>query len=106
MSKLRKAINPFYGLLVVIGILFVVTVCAYFVMTLRDAKLGKAESNSPAHPLLSFIENHGLTVLTIELAVLAVATFGAIGTDDYWERRRRRQIIIDRESESGTAHPK
>jgi hypothetical protein len=92
VPKSRKAINPFYGLLVVVGVLFVITACAYFVMTLRDAK---PELKSTAHPLLAFVEKHGLTALIAELAVLGVATFGAIGTDDYWERRRRKQVAAE-----------
>src|SRR5688572_19450682 len=83
--------NPFYGVLVVVGVMFVMTASAYFVMTLRDAK-AESSDEMKNHPLLVFVERHGSTALVAELAILGVATFAAIGTDDYWERRRRRQV--------------
>jgi hypothetical protein len=94
VPKSRKTDNPFYHLLIVVGVLFAITSCAYFFMTLHDAdpKLNAATQN---HPLLLFLEKHGVTALVIELAVLSLATFGAIGTDDYWERRRRKQLAQD-----------
>jgi hypothetical protein len=33
------------------------------------------------------MSRHGETALMTELALLAACTFGAIGTDDYWQRR-------------------
>jgi hypothetical protein len=39
---------------------------------------------------MNWMSRHGEAALTIELVALAVFTFGAIGTDDYWQRRDRR----------------
>ena len=99
VPKTSKAFNPFYGILVVVGVLFVMTASAYFVMTLRDAN-PESKNEMKNHPLLISVERHGLTALVAELVVLGVATFAAIGTDDYWERRRRRQAA-SRANESG-----
>jgi hypothetical protein len=90
--------NPFYALLVVVGVLFSLTACAYFVMTLQGAN---PELVRDSQGWMAVLEEHGLAILLVELAVLAVATFGAIGTDDYWTRQARRdsQERID-ESES------
>ena len=41
--------------------------------------------------LVQFLHENGFQALMVELAVLAIATFGAIGTDDYWNRRVKKQ---------------
>jgi len=78
--------NPFYVLLVVIGIVFVITVCAYFTMTLREANGQPVTAG-----LLGLLARHGLTVLIVELVLLAGATFGAIGTDEYWTAKEKKE---------------
>jgi hypothetical protein len=35
------------------------------------------------------MSDHGTVALLTELGVLAVCTFGAIATDDYWQRRHK-----------------
>jgi hypothetical protein len=89
--------NPFYVVLVLAGLLFVLTACGYFVMALRESSpyvLGGpdgAEAGLARHPhgLTDFLARHGVKALIAELAVLGAATLGAILTDDYWTRRRR-----------------
>lgn len=79
-----KGFNPFYSLLVVVGVVFAMTACAYGVMTVR--KLRSPQQPDP-HPLVEALDEHGFTVLMTELAVLATMTFAAMGTDSYWIRR-------------------
>ncbi len=83
MPKPQSATNPFYAVLIVAGVLFLITAFAYFTMAVREAN-GAVPT---AHGLTSLLARHGMTALIAELALLAVATFGAIGTDDYWNRR-------------------
>ncbi|WP_425614685.1 hypothetical protein NA78x_004559 [Anatilimnocola sp. NA78] len=78
-----KIINPFYAALMVVGLMFAVTACAYTVMSFR--KLDPMLPDDPG--LTSFMEHHGLKIMVGQLAVLAVLTFAAIGTDDFWTRR-------------------
>jgi hypothetical protein len=87
MHSNRNATNPFYVLLVGVGILFVVTACAYGVMTVRmiEPVGGDAEVGGP-HDLMGFMDRHGFAALMVELAVLAVLTVAAIGTDSWWTR--------------------
>ena len=86
MNQRRKSPNPFYWLLVPVGVLFVITACAYTVMAVT---LQAPTLNGPKapHPLVQFIEAYGFALLMGELAALAVFTVGAIATDDYWEKR-------------------
>ena len=89
MARQREAFNPFYVVLIVAGIAFAVTACAYGVMTfvsLRAAEAGQNPAALPS-PLLAFMNEHGEALLGGELLLLAVATVGAISTDRYWQRR-------------------
>lgn len=88
MHTNRNTTNPFYVLLVGVGILFVVTACAYGVMTVRQIEpaADEAEIGTP-HDLLEFMDRHGSTALMVELAALAVLTVAAIGTDSWWTQR-------------------
>jgi hypothetical protein len=91
MRRNRKFANPFYALLVVAGISFALTATAYGVMAFREARPPAANREQDAaaadHPLMSWMGQHGEAALICELTFLAVCTFGAIGTDDYWQRR-------------------
>lgn len=91
MPRNQKFANPFYGLLLVAGIAFAMTATAYGVMAFRDARppaAGAAGNSAPTeHPLMAWMSRHGEKTLMAELTLLAVFTFGAIGTDDYWQRR-------------------
>jgi len=46
-----------------------------------------ADAPEGEHPLMVWMSQHGSTALLGELGILAACTFGAIGTDDYWQRR-------------------
>jgi hypothetical protein len=88
----RKFANPFYALLLVAGLAFAMTATVYGVMAFRDrdAGFGVSTAANDDHPLMTWMENYGNTALMIELSVLAIGTFGAIATDDYWQRRENR----------------
>lgn len=88
MATKRKAFNPFYGVLVVVGTLFALTACGYGAMTVQlldPARAIAAQEEQPAS--VRFFDTYGMPLMAAELALLALATVGAIGTDDYWTRR-------------------
>jgi hypothetical protein len=88
MRQSKKSANPFYALLLLAGVAFVVTAAAYCVMAYRDREPPKVgEPPLPAHPLMVWMNENGEAALLAELAVLGIGTIGAIGTDDYWQRR-------------------
>jgi hypothetical protein len=90
MRQYKKSANPFYGLLIIAGIAFVVTATAYCVMAYREREVAKAaELPAPKHPLMVWMKQHGEMALVAELAVLGIGTIGAIGTDDFWQRRAK-----------------
>jgi hypothetical protein len=90
VPRSKKFANPFYSLLLVAGIAFALTATAYGVMAFREARPAAAEAlqaTTVEHPLMNWMSRHGESALVIELVALAIFTFGAIGTDDYWQRR-------------------
>ncbi|MBA4018605.1 MAG: hypothetical protein C0483_15680 [Pirellula sp.] len=118
----KKGFNPFYVLLVIVGTAFCLTACAYGLMAMRALRPerphevratasspGTADANGAARPgphqLLAYMERNGEKLLLIELAVLTVATFAAMGTDSYWIRRAQEKQRLSREAEAGNAEP-
>ncbi len=69
MAKAREPVNPFYVLLVLLGIVFLVTACAYSVMAYRALSPALARQND-GHPLTEFLDKHGMVLLAIELVLL------------------------------------
>jgi hypothetical protein len=89
-----KVFNPFFTALLVVGTVFALTACAYGVMTVRGL--------DPQEPtdvgLMGIMSRWGLTILVAELALLAVLTVLAIGTDDFWARRAAGRSADERET--------
>ena len=89
MPRTRRALNPFYPILVVMGVLFSITALAYGVMStvaLNRPEIAFASDRTPNSWFL-LIDQHGFSLMMIELAVLFAATVLAISTDDYWASR-------------------
>jgi hypothetical protein len=81
----KKWKNPFYALLIPAGMAFVVTGFAYGFMAFQMVNAGADAAERYAdHPLFTWLRAHGDTAILVELAVLAVLTVGAIGTDSWW----------------------
>ncbi len=81
----KKWKNPFYTLLIPVGMVFVVTVFAYGFMAFLAVNGTNIEATSQAdHPLFAWLDKHGTQLLLWELAILGVLTIGAISTDSWW----------------------
>jgi len=80
--------NPFYAVLLVVGVVFAITACAYCVMTVRGLDPHSVDEEG----LMGLMRQHGLTIMVGELAALGVLTFAAIGTDEFWTGGRRRAV--------------
>jgi hypothetical protein len=82
MAKQKEPVNPFYILLVLAGIAFFLTACAYGMMTFRADYAGRgAAVEASTAGLIPFMEHRGGQLLAIELGVLAVTTLAAMGWD-------------------------
>jgi hypothetical protein len=93
----RKRLNPFYLLLVVAGLAFVVTAFAYGFMAFQQVNAIRAEAGRNAdHPLFQWLRANGDRALIIELAALGVLTVAAIGTDRLWDDADRQRDEYER----------
>ena len=102
MPSPNKPANPFYLALCVVGMAFATTACAYGVLIV----LKQDPRRSADSPFMQFLDQRGLTILLVELALLGAFTVAAIGTEDYWERRARANWPpVENEPESTTGTP-
>jgi hypothetical protein len=85
MSLRQTFSNPFYLLLLVAGLIFTITACAYGVMTVRG--LRQAAGSGTSESLMDWLDEYGLWLMLGELAGLAVCCLLAIATDSYWDKR-------------------
>tara|TARA_B100000530_G_C15930531_1_gene476670 strand:+ start:747 stop:1112 length:366 start_codon:yes stop_codon:yes gene_type:complete len=92
-KKSDRKVNPFYVLLVIAGTCFGLTAIAYGVMASAYAKASEdpdAETilaEFEQHPLYRTLDNHGVTIMLIELVMLAIFTVAAIGLDTSRDKR-------------------
>lgn len=86
MAKKRPFANPFYALLLVVGVAFLLTATSYGVMAFRDVQGHSAVDSGSG--LMPFLDRYGGLLMGIELAVLVVASFAAMATDGYWTKAK------------------
>lgn len=87
----KKRLNPFYVMLAPVGVAFVITAFAYYVMAFQSVAPTRGAAGHQAHPLLKWLRAHGDVAMLAELATLAVLTFAAIATDHLWGKREDSQ---------------
>ena len=101
--------NPFYFLLILVGILFFVTATTYGVMAIRETNrpddaigqgVGKQHSVQDGS-LLEFMDQHGDRLLIIEALLLGFLTVAAIGTDELTGRGENKTSTLT-DPEKGT----
>ncbi len=86
----KKEFNPFYALLIVAGVAFCLTAFLYSILCLRELRPEEAVNQGPLGTrLMSWLDDHGLVALLVEVAVIAILTVAAIATDEYWTKRSR-----------------
>ena len=89
----RPRPNPFYAILGVVGFLFTITASSYCLFVLRGVR---RESLSTApHALAQLMDRHGITLLAGQIAVLAIATVGAVAMDHFEGERQKRERADD-----------
>jgi hypothetical protein len=86
MPRSQTRSNPFYIALVLVGVVFFITACAYGVMTFRSLRDEDFEAVTRASGLMHWMRYYGGRILTGELVALAAATFGAMAYDSRVDR--------------------
>ena len=101
MAKGKEPVNPFYVLVVIFGVLFLITACGYGTMTYRAIAPGAATP----HPLMEFLDTYGVQAMAAELVLLGAVTFGAMWLDGLRTRDRQSGAGDRRESTGGSQGP-
>lgn len=93
--------NPFYILLLLIGVLFAATAVAYAVIPVLEEKALQAGQPPPPAPWRDALRQHGWRWLLIELAALIVVSFLSMGLDR-WRRFRKERAARNSPTNSGS----
>jgi hypothetical protein len=80
----RQASNPFYVVLMVVGVAFALTASAYGWSARLKLDPETFDRNAA---FIALVDRYGMVSMIVELGLLTVLTFLAIGTDEFWERR-------------------
>lgn len=95
VAKAREPFNPFYALVILLGVAFCITTFAYYTMAFRASAPAAAEvDRGPG--LMSLVDRYGVQTIFVELGLLGAATFGAMSLD----RLRTRNAKLDERSET------
>lgn len=92
--------NPFYALVFLAGGLFAITAFAYGIVAANDlAQVAPSAYSDDAESrhrdgFKKLVNRHGLTLMGVELAALAIGTVGAI-----WLDAHRQRIADDRKNQ-------
>jgi hypothetical protein len=86
VAKGKSPVNPFYVLVAVVGVVFVITACAYGTMAYRAIAPAVA-AQSRNQGLMGFLDHYGVRSLSVELVVLGVVSLGAMWLDQVRSRR-------------------
>jgi hypothetical protein len=84
----RQLANPFYVLLLVVGVAFALTASAYGWSARLKLDPDTFDRNAA---FIAVVDRYGMLSMIVELALLTALTFLAIGTDEFWERRAKRE---------------
>lgn len=84
----RRRRNPFYALLGVVGFAFTITAVSSCLTVLRGVRPETGAARG-THPIERLLDRHGTAILAGELALLAIATIGAVAVDHVEGERQR-----------------
>jgi hypothetical protein len=86
VAKPKEPFNPFYALVIVLGVAFAVTTFAYGTMAYRATDAAAAASDRQPG-LMNLVDRYGVPTMGVELGMLGAATFGAMWLDRLRSRR-------------------
>lgn len=80
--------NPFYLLLLIVGLIFVATVLAYAVIPVLEEKAKDAGQTPPPSPFREWLRQDGWKLVLAEVAVLVILGLLSMGLDRYrrWKK--------------------
>jgi hypothetical protein len=88
MSSQSEPRNPFYLLLLVVGMIFIATVLAYAVVPVIEQKAMDAGQMPPPSPFRDALREDGWKWVLIEVGLMVVLGLASMGLDR-WRRARQ-----------------
>jgi hypothetical protein len=88
MAASTEPRNPFYLLLLIVGMVFIATVLAYAVIPVLEEKAKDAGTLPPPSPFRDTLREHGWKLAIAEVALLVVLGLASMGLDRYrrWQK--------------------
>ncbi|HZZ78629.1 MAG TPA: hypothetical protein VFE62_08925 [Gemmataceae bacterium] len=83
MSAPSEPRNPFYLLMLIVGMIFVATVLAYAVVPMLEEKARDAGTEPPASPFRESLRTDGWKWVLVEVAALVILSLLSMGLDRY-----------------------
>ena len=83
MAPQSEPRNPFYWLLLIVGLVFIATVLALAVVPVIEQKALDAGTSVPPSPFRDSLRDHGTTWVLVEVAALVVFGLLSMGLDRY-----------------------
>jgi hypothetical protein len=98
----RQRTNPFYPFVILAGTMFVLAASANAVVMVHLLRLPVDEGSTRDSSLIHLVDTYGNHMLIGSLAILAVATIGAIAFDSL-RSRRPESFVQDEQGSNSTA---
>ena len=86
MAHRKEPINPFYIILIVVGVVFVITACAFTLLLLQQNRTTSSGAFSGSSPLMQFLRDRGMLLMGVEVIALGLASAGAMWLDSWRSR--------------------
>jgi hypothetical protein len=92
--------NPFYFLLLIVGMIFIVTVLAYAVIPVLEQKAMDAGEMPPPSPFRNALRHDGWKWVLGEVAVLVMLGLASMGLDRYrrWKAESQTPVATNMET--------
>lgn len=81
MARAKEPFNPFYALVLLVGVAFAVTTFAYGTMAYRAIAPAAAAATDKGPGLMSLVDRYGVQTMGVELGLLGAAAAGAMWLD-------------------------
>ena len=91
----KHEFNPFYALVVLTAVAFMLTALAYVASLVRlQPPEGMTSESAPQSPIMLFIERRGESLMLYQAAALTVTSLLAMGLDRWrsWQSARARSL--------------
>ncbi len=99
MAKDKEPHNPFYILLLLSSLLFVITALAYAFVPILEDKAAKAGQIPPPSPFRDALRNDGWKWLLYELGLMTFFGFASMGLDRFRRLKKEKSMAKMPESQ-------